>query len=96
MKKLLALYNLLSAQTAIGGVCVILLFLFCFLGVHLANFLKGRPSPPSPPSPPPSEPPKEKAPTESEPIYYIVEKKRRRTKPLYGEPKEIRFKKEDG
>lgn len=27
-----------------------------------------------------------------EPVYYIVEKKRRRSKASYGEPKEIRFK----
>ena len=35
------------------------------------------------------------APTEKtpqEPIYYIVERKQRRTKSSYGEPKEIRFK----
>ena len=35
-----------------------------------------------------------KAPAErpQEPIYYIVERKTRRAKPSYGEPKEIRFK----
>lgn len=30
--------------------------------------------------------------TPPEPVYYIVEKKRRRSKASYGEPKEIRFK----
>ena len=39
-------------------------------------------------------PEEKKAPPEkqAEPIYYIVERKTRRAKPAYGEPKQINFK----
>lgn len=70
-----------------------LLFALCFVGVHAAKFAvsgwqfyDGKKAPSKPPSPPKTE---SKPP---EPIYYIVEKKRRRSKPIYGDPKEIRFK----
>lgn len=74
------------------------LFAVSFFGVHIAKFTllgwKQRKNTPEKPPEKPREPPKEKAPPQPapEPVYYIVEKKRRRTKPSYGEPKEIRFK----
>lgn len=73
-------------------------FTLCFVLVHLIKYLltnrRRRDSSPSAEPSQPQKEEKEKAPTPAapEPIYYIVEKKRRRTKPNYGEPKEIRFK----
>ncbi|MBO5027321.1 MAG: hypothetical protein IJY63_00715 [Clostridia bacterium] len=73
-----------------------LLFLLCFVGVHAAKFavrgwrLYDRSQPQNPTKN--QEKPPAPQPTPVEPIYYIVEKKRRRSRPSYGEPKEIRFK----
>lgn len=57
-----------------------------------------RHDPPKPPEPkqsntkqPESKPP-ESRPAPPEPVYYIVERKRRRPKANYSEPKEIKFK----
>ena len=78
----------------------ILIVLLCIVGVHITQLAKlgwrfqqknktTRPEP---------EKAKEekKAPIEKqpEPIYYIVEKKTRRAKATYGEPKPIDFRKE--
>ena len=86
--------SLLSARAVGGAFCLIFLFSFCFICVHILKcakigFFQSRKKP----EPPPKKEEKEKAPAPpQEPIYYIVEKKRTRAKPKYGEPKEIRFK----
>lgn len=85
---------LLSARAVGGAFCLIFLFSFCFVCVHILKcakigFFQSRKTPDAPPK----KEEKEKAPAPpQEPIYYIVEKKRTRAKPKYGEPKEIRFK----
>jgi hypothetical protein len=75
-----------------GGFFLVLLFSFCFLCVHLITYLASKQK--NTPPPPEQEPEKEKAPAVSqpEPVYYIVERKKKRAKTQYGEPKEIRFK----
>ena len=89
---------LVSAAQGFGG--TILLFSLCFLGVHLAKITvrgwrlydgtqDGKTSDKNAET---TESKSETKPTVPEPIYYIVEKKRRRSKPSYGDPKEIRFK----
>ncbi|MBR4942747.1 MAG: hypothetical protein IKZ28_01840 [Clostridia bacterium] len=95
--KTLHLHNLLLSLGGKGFIFTILLFLFCFLGVITVNlaklgweYEKQRTTPPPPPksNPPQSEKPKE----EPAPVYYIVEKKTRRAKASYSEPKQIHFK----
>lgn len=70
----------------IGILYLFLTFAVCFILVHIIKLayvglisMKKKP-----------EPPKEK-PVKTEPVYYIVEKKR--TKKTYSNPKEIEFKK---
>ena len=72
-----------------GGFFLLLLFSFCFLLIHAAVLLFGKRPPETPP-----EKKEEKAPPPppAEPVYYIVERKKHRAKPQYGEPKEIKFK----
>lgn len=86
---------LLSAG-ARGILWCALLFLIPFLLIHGAKLAligwraykkKNEPEKSEPAKktePPPAEP--------TEPVYYIVEKKQRRPKPSYGEPKRINFK----
>lgn len=104
----LFVYNNLLLSTALqGGLWTLAIFTFCFVGVHIAKLARygweyqnNKNEPPSETKQPEAEPPKttetenKKAPeqTAQEPIYYIVERKQRRSKPRYGEPKEIRFK----
>ena len=76
----------------------ILLFALCLFGVHFTILAqlgmeyraqqkqKNVPKKEEKEKPTPAEKPSQ------EPIYYIVERKQRRSKPSYGEPKEIRFK----
>lgn len=95
---MITLHTLL-VSAGLGFIWLVLLFLFCFCGVHgirLAKYgwtyqrQKNKTPPPPPKNP---EPPKEeRAPAPQKPVYYIVEKKRTRQKAKYGEPKEIRFK----
>ena len=87
-------YHLLLSLPTKGFLFLIFLFLFCFLGVHVVKLaLIGVESLHTIPSTDKTVEEK-KAPAErpQEPIYYIVERKTRRAKPSYGEPKEIRFK----
>jgi len=94
---MITLHTLLISA-GLGFVWLILLFLFCFCGVHGIRLAKygwtyQRQKEKSPPPKPPEAPKEERAPTQTqEPVYYIVEKKRTRQKAKYGEPKEIRFK----
>lgn len=89
---------LFAANSGIGFLLLVLLFIFCFAMVHIARLAKfgwQQKKKPNPPKKSPQTPTKqkEKAPAPpQEPIYYIVERKQRRAKPRYGEPKEIRFK----
>ena len=91
--------TLLLSLPVKGFLWTILLFLICFIGTHvviLARFgweFQQRATPEN------SEKTEEKVeekktPPEkqAEPIYYIVERKTRRAKPAYGEPKQINFK----
>ena len=102
MNTFLATHNIpidatqLLAARVVGGVfCLIFLFVLVFVCVHILKcakigWLKHRKKHDESAEKPPQ---KEKAPASPpEPIYYIVEKKRVRTKSKYSEPKEIRFK----
>ena len=86
--------NILTAFPIKGFFYTLILFAFCFLSVYVVQLAhigwKQQHTPP-----PPEEKPKEeeKKPSENrEPIYYIVERKTKRAKPTYGEPKQINFK----
>lgn len=76
-------------MASLGFVYLLLTFIICFTLVHVIKLaaigfasLKKKRQPPAEPKP-------EK---KSEPVYYIVEKKRAR-KSTYTEPREIQFKK---
>ena len=89
--------NLLAYSGIIGGLLIFLLFLFCFVCVHVAKYAKlgwqtQRKKPPEKKQPDPTPPKQEKPAVASEPIYYIVERKKARAKHRYSEPREIRFK----
>ena len=90
------LYNLLLSAPLSGLLLSCFLFALCFFCAHLAKFAKiGWDASHTPDSPPEKkeEAKEKKTPAkEQEPVYYIVERKTRRKKPSYGEPKEIRFK----
>ncbi len=97
-------YNLLFSPALQGGLWTVALWAFCFVGTHvvkLAKFgweyqneqaKKPQPQPTAEPQKEETENKKAPAQTSQEPIYYIVERKQRKSKPRYGEPKEIRFK----
>ena len=90
--------TLLIALPVEGCIWFLFIFLLCFIGVHVLQLARigwaYKKQTAKKPSPPPPPPPKEekKAPAEQEPIYYIVERKTRRAKPAYAEPKRIHFK----
>lgn len=82
-----------------GMLWTILLFFLCFIGTHvliLAHLGWEYRQREAPPTTEKKDEKKEekKTPSEkqAEPIYYIVERKTRRAKPAYGEPKQINFK----
>ena len=87
--------NLLLSDGMRGLFLTLFLFLTVFIllhGVKLAVIgWKTQTKKPEPTKKTP-EPKKEEPATVSEPVYYIVEKKQRRTKPSYSAPQEIRFK----
>lgn len=80
--------NMLSVQGQ-GLFYTIIIFLLCVIIVHAVILAKigyrtlHKKLPPAPPK----EPAKE-----SEPVYYIVEKKKKRAKTNYSAPREIKFK----
>ena len=89
-------HSLLTVNAVGGAFCILFLFALCFVCVHLFKYAeigwKHRKKPAEPP-PLPEKTEKEKAPAPpQEPIYYIVERKKRRAKSSYSEPKEIHFK----
>lgn len=96
----LYLYNLLLSSPAKGLLWFLLLFLACLVGVHIARlallgweYKTQKQKPQETPPPPEKEQKKTPAQTSQEPIYYIVERKTRRPKTAYGEPKQINFRK---
>ncbi len=92
--------NTLLISATVGIVWLLLLFALCFIVVHVLRLARlGRlyqknekeaanklPKPQQPPPAPPAP-----SHTEPEPVYYIVEKKKR-VKSNLGEPKRIQFK----
>ena len=99
---ILSLHHLLIPLAFQGLLLTIVLLALCFGGVYVANLARlgweyrsERAKAPAA-SEKPEEQPKEekKAPAEKpqEPIYYIVEKKKRGEKTSYGDPKPFQFK----
>ena len=99
--KLLLSQNFIShallATSLQGFGNLFLLFALCFAGVHLAKITArgwrlhdGTTTDKTPESPPETK--LENKQPSQDVVYYIVEKKRRRSKPSYGEPKQIHFK----
>lgn len=95
------LYNagmdiLLLSTPVLGMLWTIILFLICFIGTHVAILAQvGWDVQRQNNKPKAEEKTEEKKATpekQAEPIYYIVERKTRRAKPTYGEPKQINFK----
>lgn len=99
-------YTLLTSSVGLGILWLVLLFVLCLIAVHVARLVKlgwAYSTTPQKPSSEtqeksvkeektaPAEPQKPSQPAQ-EPIYYIVERKKKRSKASYGEPKEIRFK----
>lgn len=92
--------NLLLSAFPLGFISLIVMFLLCFGGVHIIKLAKlgwdsrNHEKPKNTPVSKPADSIKEKAPASQpqEPVYYIVERKKKRPKTSYGEPKEIRFK----
>lgn len=86
--------NLLSSQSQ-GAVWLVVIFAICFIVVHGIKLAllgyrslgkKQQTEPEKKAEPKPSKPAKV-----PEPVYYIVEKKKKKPKVSYSEPKEIRF-----
>ena len=88
-------YLLLSTPVK-GLFWCIFLFVLCLVGVHIARLVQMGWTTQFPKKAPPP-PPEKKTPAEKpqEPVFYIVERKTRKPKPAYGEPKPIQFRKEN-
>ena len=80
--------NILSVQGQ-GLLYTLIIFLFCVIVVHAV--LLARIGYRTLQKKLPPEPPKE-APKPTESVYYIVEKKKKRAKSQYDDPREIKFK----
>ena len=89
-------FYLLSPSTPTKGfLWLFLLFFFCFLGVHFFRLaIIGVETLRKAERIEPDKAEEKKSPAQpaQEPVYYIVERKKGRKAPSYGEPKEIRFK----
>ncbi len=93
--------NAILTTTPFWGIFwLIILFIFCFLFVHTARLARlglryraEKNATPAEEKPPEPKEEKKQAPaqTTQEPIYYIVERKKK-TRASYSEPKQIRFK----
>ena len=84
--------NILTVFPVKGLFLTLLLFAVCLIGVHTILLAQvGWKFQHTRKDPPPKNDEK-KAPIEKEPIYYIVERKTKRAKTGYGEPKQIHFK----
>ena len=96
MNTFFALNNLLISSAVLGAVWLVVLFVTSFFAVHVIKLarlgLNAQPKPKEEkPAPKPPERKNEPAST-PEPVYYIVERKRKRAKSSYSTPKEIKFK----
>ncbi len=83
----------LLASTLLGGLYLLILFGLCLGGVvgfkHFRRSLRNaRENPPEEKTQPPQQNTPAPAPKE---VYYIVEKKRARSKPSFSQPKKIHF-----
>ena len=92
------LMNTLLVSSGLGIVWLVLLFALCFGAVHIAKlakygqeYRKQNQNKTQAEAPPPEPNKKAPPPDTREPIYYIVERKRK-TISSFSEPKEIRFK----
>ena len=80
-----------------GMLWTIILFLVCFIGTHVIILTRlgweyqQQKNEPSAEKEKPTEEKKAPPDKQAEPIYYIVERKTRRAKSTYGEPKQINF-----
>ena len=84
--------NILTVFPVKGFFLTLLLFTLCFFGVHILLLARiGWNTQQKNTSEPPKTEEKKPLP-EKEPIYYIVERKTKRAKASYGEPKQINFK----
>ena len=86
------LENLLILLPVRGLFWAIFLFGFCFFGIHILKLAQVGWSSTHKKEPPQEKEEEKKTPAPQEPVYYIVERKTRRAKPSYSEPKQIRFK----
>ena len=84
--------NILTVFPVKGLLFTLLLFLVCLLGVHIIMLARIGWETQHKKTEEPPNPEEKKPPTEREPIYYIVERKTKRAKASYGEPKQINFK----
>ena len=97
------LYGVLLSAFPGGAFWLLFLFFVCFFGIHIVRlakigwqYRKGAPKPAPKaeekprPAPQPQAPQTPQAPPE--PVYYIVERKRKRPRETYSTPREIRFK----
>lgn len=90
--------NILMSLPVKGMLLTILLFAVCFVGVHVIILARlgweyqTRKEKPAENPPEKSKEEEKKPLMEKEPIYYIVERKTKRAKASYGEPKQINFK----
>lgn len=85
--------NILTVFPVKGLFLTILLFAVCLIGVHTILLARiGWKFQRTPKTPPSKNEEQKKTPVEKEPIYYIVERKTKRAKTGYGEPKQIHFK----
>ncbi|MBQ2702172.1 MAG: hypothetical protein IJF64_04190 [Clostridia bacterium] len=92
-------FNLLTSAGGKGCIWLILLFFFTFILVHLTKLVRlgweHTLTKPKPTTEQKQEKPKpqEKAPAKpQEPIYYVIERKRKKPKTAYTEPRQITFK----
>ena len=93
------LMNVLLSKSGLGVIWLAVLFVLCFALVHIARLVRfGRAyqkqqKQTQPPEEKTEKPTEKKTPPQNagEPVYYIVERKRR-TKSSFGEPKRIDFK----
>ena len=84
--------NILTVFPVKGFFLTLLLFTLCFIGVHILLLARiGWNTQQKTTNEPPKTEEKKPLP-EKEPIYYIVERKTKRAKASYGEPKQINFK----
>lgn len=75
---------------AIGLLYLVLLFIACFAFVNMVKLaMLGLKSMQEKESPPPEPEPENK--NQPQPVYYIVEKKKARSKATYSKPREIKF-----